>query len=81
MPRPISGRRRLSDERRNNGRPAPYRRGGRQRRQVSRFVIDESVNDDDDTGKYHFKDSRVGSPAGHGPETIKCFEKSILFYK
>ena len=53
MPRPISGRRRLSDERRNNGRPAPYRRGGRQRRQVSRFVIDESVNDDDDTGKYH----------------------------
>ena len=55
MPRPISERRRLSDERRNNGRPAPYRRGGRQRRQVSRFVIDESVNDDDDTGKYHFK--------------------------
>ena len=55
MPRPISGRSRLSDERRNNGRPAPYRRGGRQRRQVSRFVIDESVNDDDDTGKYHFK--------------------------
>ena len=55
MPRPISGRSRLSDERRNNGRPAPYRRGGRQRRQVSRFVIDESVNDDDDTGKYPFK--------------------------
>ena len=53
MPRPISERRRISDERRNNERPAPYRRGGRQRRQVSRFVIDESVNDDDDTGKYN----------------------------
>lgn len=53
MPRPISERRRISDERRNNERPAPYRRDGRQRRQVSRFVIDESVNDDDDTGKYN----------------------------
>ena len=66
MPRPISERRRNSDERR--GRSAPYRRGGRQRRQVSRFVIDESVNDDDDTGKYYL---RVDSRAPHGHETIK----------
>ena len=24
---------------------------------------------------------RVGSQAGHGPETIKCFEKYILLYE
>ena len=69
MPRPISERRRISDERRNNERPAPYRRGGRQRRQVSRFVIDESVNDDDDTGKC----SRVDSLDYYGLETIVYF--------
>ena len=71
MPRPISERRRISDERRNNERPAPYRRGGRQRRQVSRFVIDESVNDDGDTGKCSYL--RVYSPAYLDRETIIHF--------
>ena len=71
MPRPISERRRISDERRNNERPAPYRRGGRQRRQVSRFVIDESVNDDDDTGKC--SSLRVDFLDYYGLETIVYF--------